>query len=227
MKTTYGRTVDEALAIAEHEWRVRGIDRRDRAALSADLRLDLEAAAADGITPDRLLGPDVRDFARRLADEAGARCVPYEYRRLLLTALAGAGPGIVVGYLRMYWFPLAIDPTTPVAVVLLVYYGLPAALVLAGALIAVWTRMRDVPGIRRTVAAMSLLLPLAGTAITPITMGFAWLTGYSTQVPVALLELALVASALAGAIVLARRWALREPGGDTTVSAEPGATDQQ
>ena len=41
-------------------------------------------------------------------------------------------------------------------------------------------------------------------------MGFAALTGFSTWAPVVLAEILLVLAALAGATVLARRWALRE-----------------
>jgi hypothetical protein len=57
---------------------------------------------------------------------------------------------------------------------------------------------------------MALLLPLTGLVITPITMAFASLTGFSTSAPVVLTEVLLVVGALAGATVLARRWALRE-----------------
>jgi hypothetical protein len=84
--------IDDAIAIAEHEWRLSKVDARDLAALSRDLRLDLEAAAADGVTPQQLIG-DFRSFARRVAEEADARRVPYEYQRLLLTALAGRRAG--------------------------------------------------------------------------------------------------------------------------------------
>ena len=209
MKASYARSVDDALAIAEHEWRSRGVDRHDIAALSADLRQDLEAASADGVSPDQLVGPDIRGFARRLADESGARRVPYEYRRLLITALAGAVPGALLGYLFLAWVRVPVDVELPARWAVFTYYGIPALVVVGGCLVAVSRRMRDVPEIRRTVAAMSVLVPVVGAAITPVTMGFAALTGYSTALPVLLFEVALVGSVLAGAIMAARRWALR------------------
>jgi hypothetical protein len=203
--------IEDTLAIAQHEWRLRGVDRRDSAALAADLRQDLEAAAADGADPQRLIGKDVRGFARRLADEAGARRIPYHYRRLLESALVGAVPGILFGYGYVFvglgMMPVPDD--VPVQVTVAVYYSVPAAVVVAGILGAVWWRMRDVPRIRPTVGAMAVLLPVTGGLMTPVTMGFAYLTGYSDSGRVVFVEIAMVAGALAGATVLARRWALR------------------
>lgn len=199
--------IDDAIAIAEHEWRLSKVDARDIAALSRDLRLDLEAAAADGVNPRQLVG-DVRAFARRVAEEAGVRRVPYEYQRLLLTALAGTLPGLIVGYVVMFMVPELYETASTGWFAALVGYVAGAAGVLLGSLLTVAVLMWDVIEIRRTVAAMALLLPLAGLVITPVTMGFAALTGYSLALPIVAMELALVGGALAGAIVLARRWAL-------------------
>jgi hypothetical protein len=199
--------IDDAIAIAEHEWRLSKVDARDIAALSRDLRLDLEAAAADGVNPRQLVG-DVRAFARRVAEEAGVRRVPYEYQRLLLTALAGTLPGLIVGYVVMFMVPELYETASNAWFAALVGYVAGAAGVLLGSLLTVAILMWDVIEIRRTVAAMALLLPLAGLVITPVTMGFAALTGYSTALPIVAMEMALVGGALAGAIVLARRWAL-------------------
>ncbi|MEU2616421.1 hypothetical protein ABZ570_33405, partial [Micromonospora sp. NPDC007271] len=94
---------DDVIAVAEHEWRAIGVVPRDRAALADDLRRELEAAAADGITPRELLGDaDVRAFARRLAAEAGAGRLRYETDRLLRTALVGALPGLVLSWLLLW-----------------------------------------------------------------------------------------------------------------------------
>lgn len=165
-----------------------------------------------------MLGGDIRAFARRLADEAGVARVPREYPRLLLTALAGAVLGAALGYLFVSWgystlvgmFDAPASVNVPLRLALLLYYGSAAAIVVGGALAAVHLRMRDVPRIRRTIALMGLLLPVAGAVVTPVTIGFARITGYSLAPSVLLTEIALVAAALAGATVLARRWSLRD-----------------
>lgn len=210
--------IDQTLATADRAWRRHGVRRDDRVALAADLRLDLESAAADGVGPAQLLGGDVPGFARRLADEAGVRREPPEFGRLLGTALAGAALGALLGYFA--WrlgAPEALrlpdlESSIPVQVAVGIYYGIPAAGVVAGAVAAVRYRLRELARIRATTHAMLLLLPLAGLIVTPVTMGFAWSTGYSTSAPVLLAEVLLVAGALGGATVLARRWALREDG---------------
>jgi hypothetical protein len=213
--------IEKTLATADRTWRVYGVRRADRAALAADLRLDLESASADGVGPAQLLGEDVPGFARRLADEAGVHREPPELGALLGTALVGAALGGAAGLaLLLLASPIArrlLDPvpesTVPVQVTVGVYYGIPAVIVVAGAIVAVRYRLRELPRIRATARAMMLLLPLAGIVITPITMAFAWTTDFSTSAHVVVTEVLLVLAALAGATVLARRWALREPAG--------------
>lgn len=211
-------TIDDAVATADAEWRAYGVQPADRATLAADLRAELESAAVDGLTPTELFGGDLRGLARRLADEAGVRRTPGEYARVLRTALVGAVLGAALGYL----FLLAVSPTmvrlfdiprdieVPVFLGVAVFYGIPAAVVVVGAVAAVRIHLRDLPGVRATGNAMSLLLPVAGLLVTPITMAFAWSTGYATAPSVVLTEVAMVLAALAGATALARRWALRD-----------------
>ncbi|MGW4940156.1 hypothetical protein ACWEOZ_01000 [Actinoplanes sp. NPDC004185] len=210
--------IDDALTTADRAWRHHGVQRADREALAADLRLDLESAAADGVAPQQLLGEDVPAFARRLADEAGVRREPPELGRLVGTSLTGAALGAAAGFaffLLLFraagrFFDTPGRTHVPVQVAVAVYYGIPAVIVVVGAVAAVGYHLRALPRIRATVHAMCLLLPLAGIVITPITMGFAALTGFSTWAPVVLTEMLLVLAALTGATVLARRWALRE-----------------
>ena len=225
-------TIDRLLGEADQAWRGDGVGSADRAALAADLRLDLRAAAADGGDPAQLIGGDVAGFARRLADEAGVRRVRSDYGRILGTALIGAMAGAVLGYgllmaaypafVRMVDIPRSID--VPVQLAVAVYYGVPAAVVVVGAVIAVRSRLRDLPKIRKTARIMSVLLPAAVIIITPITIAFAWSTDYSTALAVVLAEIAMVLAALAGATVLARRLSLREvrPASDTP---HPDATN--
>ncbi|MFU8872723.1 hypothetical protein [Micromonospora sp. SL4-19] len=211
-------TIDSVLTEADQAWRAYGVGSADRAAFAADLRLDLQAAAADGVDPVQLLGGDVAGFARRLADEAGVRRVRRDYSRLLGTALIGALIGGVLGYgllvavyplfVRMVDIPRSIE--VPIQVAVAVYYGVPAAVVVAGAVIAVRLRLRDLPQVRKTARLMSLLMPAAGVLITPITMAFAWSTGYSTAPEVLLAEVGMVLAALGGATVLARHLSLRD-----------------
>ncbi|MEU8405028.1 hypothetical protein AB0C19_02370 [Micromonospora sp. NPDC048842] len=224
-------TIDRLLGEADQTWRGDGVGSADRAALAADLRLDLRAAAADGGDPTQLIGDDVAGFARRLADEAGVQRVRGDYGRILGTALIGALLGVVLGFgllmaaypafVRMVDIPRSID--VPVQLAVAVYYGIPAAVVVTGAVIAVRTRLRDLPRIRRTAQLMSVLMPVAGIVITPITVAFARTTDYSAAPPVVIAEIAMVLAALAGATVLARRLSLREGRTDSDTS-HPEAT---
>lgn len=220
-------TIDDVVATAEAEWRAYGVLAADRATLAADLRNELEAAATDGITPGHLLGDDVRGFARRLADESGVARAPREYRRVLRTALTGAVLGTALGFVvlaalypamvRMFDLPRGFR--IPVLLAVFLYYGTAAALAVAGAVVAVRTRLRDLPRAHATGRAMSVMLPLAGALITPVTIMFAWSTDYATTVPVVLAEMAMAIGGFAGATVLARRWALRDRTGKGTVRA--------
>ncbi|MFI6273148.1 hypothetical protein [Micromonospora zamorensis] len=126
--------------------------------------------------------------------------------------------GVMLGYgllmaaytafVRMVDIPRSID--VPVQLAVAVYYGIPAAVVVTGAVVAVRTRLRDLPRIRRTAQLMSVLMPVAGIVITPITVAFAFATDYSAAPPVVVAEIAMVLAALAAATVLARRLSLRE-----------------
>jgi hypothetical protein len=108
-------SIEETLATAERAWRAHGVPRADRVALAADLRLDLESAAADGVGPAQLLGEDVPGFARRLAEEAGIRREPPELGRLLGTALVGGALGTTAGLgaLLLLYRLLGSSPSEP------------------------------------------------------------------------------------------------------------------
>ncbi|KAB1155661.1 hypothetical protein F6X68_12200 [Micromonospora sp. AMSO12t] len=213
--------IDEAMVAAEREWRACGIRRRDRAVLAADLRLELRSAAADGVTPEQLLGSDLRGFARQLADEAGVQRVRHEYARLTQTALTGAVLGACVGAIALVlvypilvaWIDVPRGFRMPTVLAVLLYYGTAAALAVGGAVIAVRARLGHLPRIRQTANAMIVLLPIGGAIAMPVTMGFARAVGYSTHPLIMAIEAALVAAAVTGATLVARKWSLRDGGG--------------
>lgn len=213
-------TIDETIAIAQQEWREYGIGPQERVALAADLRADLESAAAEGITPDLLIGRDLRDFARRLADEAGAQRTPYAYRRVIRVALTGIVLGTVAGYLiitevvhplLVSLFNLPQPNRVPLWLAAVVYLGAVTLFSVAGATLALRLRLHALPGIRRTTYAMMLLLPIAGALVTPVVLGFGWLMDYSFHPLVVSTEIGLVLAAAGGAVAIARRWSLRRP----------------
>jgi hypothetical protein len=70
-----------------------------------------------------------------------------------------------------------------------------------------------------TAAAMAVTLPLGGLVATAITMGFAKLTDYSLDPAVVCIEIALVFATIIAAMVLARRWALRDREPQNTTQA--------
>jgi hypothetical protein len=209
-------TVDETMTAARQEWRRMGVSERDRRTLAADLRLDLEAAVADGVPADQLIDGDVRVFARRLAEESGVRHVPPRYGSIVATALAGAVVGVLAGALivaGVHWlmvtlFDLPGDFNVPVALAATIYYGGVGLVALAGAVIGVLILLRQVPAIGRTAAAMALVTPLSAIVVVPLVMLFARSTGYSTSVAIVLTEVALTIAGFAAATLLARRWSL-------------------
>jgi hypothetical protein len=207
--------IDQALATVDREWRSYGLNERDRTTLAADLRLDLQAAGDDGATPSELIGPDVRGFARRLADEAGITPIPAAYSRVVGTGLVGAVLGLAVGYLVVNgvfalcvaFFDLGFRP--PLLLSASVFYVSAASFMVAGAVTTVRIHLRELPRSRATAAAMAVILPIGGALATALTMGFAALTNYSLDPVVVCTELALVVGTVVATLLLARRWSLR------------------
>ncbi|MEV0330412.1 hypothetical protein AB0H63_28735 [Micromonospora echinospora] len=214
--STSTSTVDNLLAAADREWRALGIRRRDRVTLTADLRTELEAAAVDGLDPAELLGTDPTEFALRIAEEAGMERTPPRYGQILGVASAGATLSLVVGYVVAIGlhqafvsaFDLSRDARVPVWLAAGVFYGGVAAVVIAGAVLAVRFALRDTPRIRHTTTRMTLLLPLAAAAGIAAAAAF----GRSLDFPLTPLaigtEVAIVLAAFLAATALARRWSV-------------------
>ncbi|SNY42977.1 hypothetical protein [Paractinoplanes atraurantiacus] len=212
-------TIDSVLATADREWRALGVHQRDRATLGADLRADLEAADADGLTPAELLGTDPAGFARNLAEEAGVERTTPRYGALFGVATAGAVIALVVGYVVVLGlhqafvaaFDLPRGVHVPVWLAAGAFYGGIVAIVVAGAVVAVRVALRDVPRIRHTAARMTVLLPPAFGAGIAAAVAVGWALDFRLTPAVISAEAALVLLAFLGATALARRWSVYTP----------------
>jgi hypothetical protein len=208
--------VDHLLAAADREWRVLGIRPRDRVTLVADLRTELEAAAADGIDPAQLLGTDPTAFALRVAEEAGMEATPPRYGPVLAVASAGALLSLVGGFVLaaglhqvfVALFDLPPDVHVPVWLAGGVFYGGVVAVVVTGAALAVRVLLRDTPRIRHTATRLALLLPPAIAAGVAAAVTFGWWLEFPLTPLVIGTEAALVLVAFLAATVLARRWSV-------------------
>ncbi|SBT39002.1 hypothetical protein [Micromonospora auratinigra] len=213
-------TVDHFLAAADQAWRTAGIDRRDRTTLAADLRTELEAAAADGLDPAELLGTDPAEFARRIAEEAGLARNPPRYAQVLGVASGGALLSLLVGYVLVNAlhqafvaaFDLPRGVRVPVWLAAGVFYTGVAAVVVTGAVLAVRVALRDATRVRQTAARMALLLPPALAVAILGAAAFGWALDFPLT-PLAIgTEAAIVLAAFLAATALARRWSVRAAG---------------
>jgi hypothetical protein len=182
-------TTDDVVVIAEREWRSIGVIRADRAALAADLRNDLTAAEADGVRSEQLVGDDIPAFARATAMASGVRRLQPGNKEILVTALAGAAPGLLADFLLLWLLPaLHIEPPWWRALndtnLVLAEYGVIAMSIYFGALAAVAIRLRHVPTIKRTVVTMALLLPLAPLLILALSLAYYPTLGLHAAMPV-------------------------------------------
>lgn len=208
--------VDQAIAAAEREWRALGVERRERAALAADLRAELEAASADGFTPADLLGTDPAGFARRLAEESGVDRLPPRYGPVLGVASVGGVLALVVGFAAALGlhqvfvaaFDLPRDLRVPVWLAAGVFYGGVVAVVVVGAALAVRVALRGTARIGHTAVRMTLLLPLACAAAIAAAALFGRSLDYPLTPVVVATEAAIVLAGFLGATVLARRWSV-------------------
>ncbi|MCO8277235.1 hypothetical protein M1L60_42335 [Actinoplanes sp. TRM 88003] len=209
--------VDDLLATADREWRALGVQRDDRAALAADLRADLEAAAGDGLDPAQLLGASPREFALRVAEEAGVGRTPPRYGQVLGVATVGALLALVVGFLGVIGlhqilvaaFDLPPGLRVPVWLAAGVFYGGVAAVAVTGAVLAVRFGLRDAPRIRHTAARMALLLPPAVAASIAAAVALGWSFDFPLTPLIMGAEAAIVLGGFLAATTLARRWSIR------------------
>ncbi|MBY8875773.1 hypothetical protein K7640_28495 [Micromonospora sp. PLK6-60] len=219
--STSTSAVDGLLAAADREWRALGIHRRDRAGLAADLRAELEAAAADGLDPAELLDADPAQFAKRIAEETGVDRVPARYGQVLGVATAGALVALIVGLvvanglheLFVAAFDLPRGVRVPVLLAAGVFYGGVAAFIVAGVVLALRVALRGLPRVRHTANRAALLVPPALVAGTAAAVGVnAVLDDPFTPLAIGA-EAAIVLAAFLAAVALARHWSVTAPTG--------------
>ncbi|MFL6097942.1 MAG: hypothetical protein ACJ71Y_21025, partial [Blastococcus sp.] len=107
---------DAATAELERALRRLHIAADDRRAIVAEVRADLEAAAADGRNPSALIGPDIATFAREAAEARGHQPRQAQYPRVAIGGTVAAVGGAAAAYLLIVeflvplfssWFDLA------------------------------------------------------------------------------------------------------------------------
>ncbi|MFR9776378.1 hypothetical protein ACL02O_09965 [Micromonospora sp. MS34] len=109
-------------------------------------------------------------------------------------------------------FDLPRNVRVPVWLAAGVFYGGIAAVVVAGAVVAVRVALRDTPRIRHTATRMALLLPPALAAAIVAASAFGWALNFPLT-PVAIgTEAAIVLATFLAAAASARRWSLTARG---------------
>ena len=214
-------SVDRLLTTADREWRALGVSRKDRLSLGADLRAELEAAQADGLAPADLVGADQAGFARQLAETSGVERTPPRYGPILGVAGVGGVLALVVGYLLVNVvfdafvaaFDLPRDRHVPIWLAAGAFYGGIAAVVIAGAILALRLVLRNAPRIRQTSTRMLVLLPPA----LVIAVAAAVAVGLALDFPLTPFaigtEALIVLAAFLGATALARLWSVTSAAG--------------
>ncbi|MCZ2847907.1 hypothetical protein [Modestobacter sp. VKM Ac-2978] len=222
------RQVHAALTELDRSLQRLHLTRADRRAIVADVRTDLQAAAADGVSPAALVGPDVDAFARETVEAGGYRPRPRGYPRLVIGGVLTAIVAVVVAYLLVVevltpllasWFTL--DGSYPTAGPIVAYVGI-ALVGLLGTFLGVARLSAGRPAARATRTRTAQLLPvgaavgIAGAvavAQQDLTTG-ATVTG---QVLVVLL-------AIAVALGIARWWALGSAADENAAAASSVAS---
>ncbi|WP_457158482.1 hypothetical protein [Modestobacter sp. SYSU DS0875] len=189
------------------------LPRAARRELLDEVGADLTAAAADGVTPAELLGPDRARFAREAAQARGFPPAPAAWCRTVFGGVLGAAVALVVGYVVVVVLapPLLasvvqLDGSYPTAGPVLAYV-LMGLVCLAGTLVALATVLRDREAARATVTRAAVLLPVVGGIglLAAMRLGADQDLTPGLVVARVLVVLAAVVAAIAGA----RWWALR------------------
>ena len=209
--------VQAAAVTLERALRRLHLSATDRRSIIEAVRGDLEAAAADGIDPQSLIGPDPDAFARQAATAGGYQQRPGHYARLLLAGAGGALVALVVGYLLIVYaiYPAAtavfdVGGFHPVlgayvsmsAIALVVALGIVGALALA---------LRGRAAARATLTRAAMLVAAVAAAGVVLVGRAAMDSTTTTYLQTLGQRGVLVAALLAAALLTARTWALHSP----------------
>jgi hypothetical protein len=200
----------------DRELRRLHIARADRRAIVEEVRSDLAAAAADGVSPTTLIGPEVGAFAREAAEGRGHRPRPRQYRRAVLGGSLAAVLAAAAAYLLIVevltpllssWFDLGDH--YPVAGPVVAFGGIALVAVLV-TLAALRLLLTGRPAARETVRRAAVLVPLATAAGIGAAVAVGRDNGYAVGVVV--VEALVIALPFACALAGARWWAMRQVG---------------
>jgi hypothetical protein len=211
--TTTTRQVGATTAQLERALRRLHIAADDRRAIVAEVRADLEAAAADGRNPSALIGPDIATFAREAAEARGHRPGQAQYPRVAIGGILAAVVAAVAAYLLIVeflvplfssWFDL--DGHYPVAGPVVAWTGMALTAWLV-TLVVLHLLLTGRAGSRETVRRAAVFVPLAmaGGIAAAVAVGHS--NGYSVGVVV--VEAVLIVIPVAIALVGARWSAVR------------------
>lgn len=207
--------IDALTAHLDQRLRRLHLDRSDRRAIVGEVRGDLQAAAADGVSPAALIGSDIDAFAREAIEAGGYRPRPPEYLRVLVGGSLAAAATVVTAYWLIVgliqpvfasWFTLegrypSVGPY--------VVYGAVALVGVIGALAALAWVVAGRPASRETTMRAALLVPLAAAAGIAGAVGVARGPDYTVTGTTVTTQVVLVALPVVAALAVSRWWALR------------------
>jgi hypothetical protein len=202
----------------DRELRRLHIARADRRAVVAEVRSDLETAAADGMSPSALIGPDIGAFARATAEARGQRPRPPHYLRVVIGGSLTAVGAAIVAYLLIVevlipllipllssWFDLGGH--YPVAGPVVSFGAIALAAVLV-ALAALRLLLTGRSAVRQTMKRAALLVPLATAGGIAAAVAVGRSNDYS--IGVIGMEAVILVLPLASALALARWYGVRD-----------------
>lgn len=205
--------IDAATARLERELRRLHVTRVDRQAVVAEVRSDLETAAADGVNPAALIGPDTRAFAREAAEARGHRHGELDHPRVIIgTSVAGVA-GVVAAYVLIVelltplfasWIDL--DGHYPAAGPVVAFGAIAVTALLLTLAVLRWV-LAGRPAARETVTRAALLIPLAAAGGIAAAVAVGRSNDYAVSVVV--VQVLLVALPVALVLAAARWWAVR------------------